>query len=125
MVQYNEAIAKLEDESIREAFRAAQEYNESLYSVQLDPAAAVDEYDSLLNLSGNGIMGYVEIPVIDVNLPIYHTVAESCFQIGAGHMPGTSLPIGGKSTHAVISAHDSHRFTSDLHIRCSRHSGNL
>ncbi len=49
-VQYNEAIAKLEDESIREAFRAAQEYNESLYSVQLDPAAAVDEYDSLLNL---------------------------------------------------------------------------
>ena len=48
-VQYNEAIAKLEDESIREAFRAAQEYNESLYSVQLDPAAAVDEYDSLLN----------------------------------------------------------------------------
>lgn len=68
-VQYNEAIAKLEDESIREAFRAAQEYNESLYSVQLDPAAAVDEYDSLLNLSGNGIMGYVEIPVIDVNSP--------------------------------------------------------
>lgn len=79
-VQYNEAIAKLEDESIREAFRAAQEYNESLYSVQLDPAAAVDEYDSLLNLSGNGIMGYVEIPVIDVNLPIYHTVAESSLQ---------------------------------------------
>lgn len=104
-VQYNEAIAKLEDESIREAFRAAQEYNESLYSVQLDPAAAVDEYDSLLNLSGNGIMGYVEIPVIDVNLPIYHTVAESSLQKGAGHMPGTSLPIGGKSTHAVISAH--------------------
>ena len=104
-VQYNEAIAKLEDESIREAFRAAQEYNESLYSVQLDPAAAVDEYDSLLNLSGNGIMGYVEIPVIDVNLPIYHTVAESSLQKGAGHMPGTSLPIGGKSTHTVISAH--------------------
>lgn len=104
-VQYNEAIAKLEDESIREAFRAAQEYNESLYSVQLDPAVAVDEYDSLLNLSGNGIMGYVEIPVIDVNLPIYHTVAESSLQKGAGHMPGTSLPIGGKSTHAVISAH--------------------
>lgn len=104
-VQYNEAIAKLEDESIREAFRAAQEYNESLYSVQLDPAATVDEYDSLLNLSGNGIMGYVEIPVIDVNLPIYHTVAESSLQKGAGHMPGTSLPIGGKSTHAVISAH--------------------
>lgn len=104
-VQYNEAIAKLEDESIREAFRAAQAYNESLYSVQLEPERAVDEYNSLLNLSGNGIMGYVEIPVIDVNLPIYHTVAESSLQKGAGHMPGTSLPIGGKSTHAVISAH--------------------
>ncbi len=50
-------------------------------------------------------MGYVEIPVIDVNLPIHHTVAESSLQKGAGHMPGTSLPIGGKSTHAVISAH--------------------
>ena len=50
-------------------------------------------------------MGYVEIPVIDVNLPIYHTVAESSLQKGAGHMPGTSLPIGGKSTHTVISAH--------------------
>ena len=104
-VQYNEAIAKLEDESIREAFRAAQAYNESLYSVQLDPERAVDDYNSLLNLSGNGIMGYVEIPVIEVNLPIYHTVAESSLQKGAGHMPGTSLPIGGKSTHAVISAH--------------------
>ena len=104
-VQYNEAIAKLEDESIREAFKAAQAYNESLYSVQLDPERAVDDYNSLLNLSGNGIMGYVEIPVIEVNLPIYHTVAESSLQKGAGHMPGTSLPIGGKSTHAVISAH--------------------
>lgn len=104
-VQYNEAIAKLEDESIREAFKAAQAYNESLYSVQLDPERAVDDYNSLLNLSGNGIMGYVEIPVIDVNLPIYHTVAESSLQKGAGHMPGTSLPIGGKSTHTVISAH--------------------
>lgn len=104
-VQYNEAVAKLEDESIREAFRAAQAYNDSLYSVQLDPAAAVDDYNSLLNLSGNGIMGYVEIPVIDMNLPIYHTVAESSLQKGAGHMTGTSLPIGGKSTHTVISAH--------------------
>lgn len=104
-VQYNEAIAKLEDESIREAFKAAQAYNESLYSVQLDPERAVDDYNSLLNLSGNGIMGYVEIPVIEVNLPIYHTVAGSSLQKGAGHMPGTSLPIGGKSTHTVISAH--------------------
>ena len=104
-VQYNEAIAKLEDESIREAFKAAQAYNESLYSVQLDPERAVDDYNSLLNLSGNGIMGYIEIPVIEVNLPIYHTVAESSLQKGAGHMPGTSLPIGGKSTHTVISAH--------------------
>lgn len=104
-VQYNEAIAKLEDESIREAFKAAQAYNESLYSVQLDPERAVDDYNSLLNLSGNGIMGYVEIPVIEVNLPIYHTVAESSLQKGAGHMPGTSLPIAGKSTHTVISAH--------------------
>ena len=63
------------------------------------------DYDSLLNLAGNGIMGYVEIPAIDVLLPICHGVGEDSLERGAGHMPTTSLPIGGRGTHTVISAH--------------------
>ncbi len=63
------------------------------------------DYDNLLNLAGNGIMGYIEIPAIDVLLPICHGVGEDSLERGAGHMPTTSLPIGGKGMHTVISAH--------------------
>lgn len=115
--QYNETVAQMEDENIEEALRAAQEYNQSLCSVQLDPDMEVGNYYELLNLSGNGVMGYVEIPAIDVNLPIYHSVNETSLQKGAGHMIGTSLPVGGKNTHVVISAHSamsSARMFTDL-----------
>lgn len=63
------------------------------------------EYDSILNPSGDGVMGSVEIPCIDVNLPIYHSTSDKVLQMGAGHLPGSSLPVGGEGTHAVISAH--------------------
>lgn len=62
-------------------------------------------YTSALNLAGDGIMGIVEIPIIDVKLPIYHTTSEEVLSKAAGHLEGSSLPIGGKDTHAVISAH--------------------
>lgn len=62
-------------------------------------------YTSALNLAGDGIMGIVEIPKIDVKLPIYHTTSEEVLSKAAGHLEGSSLPIGGKDTHAVISAH--------------------
>lgn len=62
-------------------------------------------YTSALNLAGDGIMGIVEIPKIDVKLPIYHTTSEEVLSKAAGHLEGSSLPVGGKDTHAVISAH--------------------
>lgn len=63
------------------------------------------EYDSLLNISGTGVMGIVEIPKINVKLPIYHGTDESVLKSGAGHIKGTSLPTGGEDTHCVISGH--------------------
>ncbi|WP_172633501.1 class C sortase [Coriobacterium glomerans] len=63
------------------------------------------EYDAIMNLSGDGVMGTLIIPAIDFTMPIYHGVAKTTLQQGVGHLPGTSLPIGGPSTHAVLSGH--------------------
>ena len=63
------------------------------------------EYESLLNVGGNGIMGYISIPDIDVELPIYHGTDNAVLTIGAGHLEGSSLPVGGTGTHAVITGH--------------------
>ncbi len=63
------------------------------------------EYNSLLDLTGTGIMGYIDIPSIRITLPIYHTTDEAVLQIAIGHIPGTSLPVGGESTHCVLSGH--------------------
>ena len=63
------------------------------------------KYESTLDITGTGIMGYIQIPAINVNLPIYHSVEESVLQIAVGHIPGSSLPIGGERTHAVLSGH--------------------
>ena len=64
-----------------------------------------EEYMSYLNLNGDGIMGYVQIPKIGIKLPIFHGTSDEVLQIGAGHLEGSSLPIGGESTHSVLSAH--------------------
>lgn len=64
-----------------------------------------EEYYSLLDVGGNGIMGYVEIPSIEVSLPIYHGTDEAVLQIAVGHIEGSSLPVGGEGTHCVISGH--------------------
>lgn len=63
------------------------------------------EYESLLDVSGTGVMGYVEIPSINVSLPIYHGTDNTILQIGVGHIEGTSLPVGGASTHCAVSGH--------------------
>lgn len=64
-----------------------------------------EEYMSCLNLNGDGIMGYVQIPKIGIKIPIFHGTSDEVLQIGAGHLEGSSLPIGGESTHSVLSAH--------------------
>ena len=91
----------------------AQQYNDDLMPMILPDSFAIAEADegedetymSALNLAGDGIMGTVEIPKIDIRLPIYHTTDEDVLEKAAGHLEGSSLPIGGESTHAVISAH--------------------
>lgn len=64
-----------------------------------------EQYLSCLNLTGDGMMGYVQIPKINIKIPIYHTVDDEVLQVAAGHLEGSSLPVGGEGTHAVISAH--------------------
>ena len=94
-------------------WKKANDYNESLLpSILPDSfaiAAAADqpdpEYMASLNLNGDGMMGYVENPKINIKLPVYHTTDENVLEQAAGHLEGSSLPAGGESTHAVISAH--------------------
>lgn len=94
-------------------WRRARAYNEALLPSVLPDSFAVaeasdepdEEYLSCLNLAGDGMMGMVEIPKISINLPIYHTTSEEVLEKAAGHLEGSSLPAGGESTHAVISAH--------------------
>ena len=103
--QYQEVVEKADGEELDTARAEAEAYNELLASGATAAELDTLDYDSLLNLAGNGIMGYVEIPAIDVLLPICHGVGEDSLERGAGHLPSTSLPIGGKGTHTVISAH--------------------
>ena len=103
--QYQEVLERADSREIEEARTAAESYNQLLASGATAAELEALDYDSLLNLAGNGIMGYIEIPAIDVLLPICHGVGEDSLERGAGHMPTTSLPIGGKGTHTVISAH--------------------
>lgn len=103
--QYTDEVSSMENAEIEEELKAAQLYNEALLSVQATDEVKLRAYDELLNFTGNGVMATLEIPSIDVELPIYHGVGEDVLQKGVGHMPGTSLPIGGASTHAVLSAH--------------------
>ena len=103
--QYQEVVEKADGEELATARAEAEAYNELLASGAAAAELDALDYDSLLNLAGNGIMGYIEIPAIDVLLPIYHGVGEDSLERGAGHKPSTSLPIGGRGTHAVISAH--------------------
>lgn len=114
---YVEMIEDQSNEEIRDALAEARAYNESLYAVQTDSSDEQYIYQELLNIGETGIMGYIEVPVIDVTLPIYHTTDDSVLQIGAGHMEGTSLPVGGSNTHTVLSAHSGmsgSRMFSDL-----------
>lgn len=108
IAKYTEQVAELNNDLYKQLWEDAAAYNERLltklnrYKMTSEEKA---EYESLLNVSGNGIIGYIEIEKIDCSLPVYHGTAESALQIAAGHIEGTSLPVGGASTHCVISGH--------------------
>lgn len=105
---YNEAVEQMSAEDIAALRSEAVAYNASLVGVA-DAFASSEEghsrYEDLLNVSGDGIMGYIEIPTIDCKLPIYHGVEEGTLAVGVGHIEGSSLPVGGESTHTVLSGH--------------------
>lgn len=105
---YSQQVAKLDNDRYDSLWEEARTYNRSL--IDRDNVFLLDdvqkaEYNRLLDVSGMGIMGYIEIPDIQVSLPIYHGTDESVLQIAVGHLDWTSLPVGGESTHCVLSGH--------------------
>ncbi|MBC5778181.1 class C sortase [Blautia difficilis] len=105
---YTEQVEKLDDSSNKEMLKAARKYNkELLKKADHWKLSKKDKkkYESLLDVSGTGIMGYIEVPKIDCSLPIYHGTDEGALQIAIGHLEGSSLPVGGKSSHCVLSGH--------------------
>lgn len=107
--EYEEKLQQLDTSEIDAALAAARKYNKTISTVQIEDIdklkAELPPYEDLLNLANNGIMGYIMIPAINIDLPIYHGTTGAAMEKGAGHMEGTSLPVGGVGTHAVISAH--------------------
>lgn len=107
IMRYDSLMANMSDEDYRHLFDAAMDYNEALHQLQF-PLMYYDEvpgYYDLLDVTGTGIMGYINIEKIDIQLPVYHSTDEAVLQIAVGHVEGSSLPTGGEGTHCVLSAH--------------------
>jgi sortase A len=105
---YQQQLARLSTEDYTALRAAADAYNARLAAGQTSFALTDEEmaaYQALLDPNGNGVMGYIEIESIGVSLPVYHGVEDSVLAVGAGHLPGSSLPVGGESTHCVLSGH--------------------
>lgn len=108
IAEYSESLAKLDADQKAAMIDAAEEYNRKLLNRQTGFALTPEQkeqYDKLLNISSNGVIGYVEIPSIGISLPVYHGTEEKVLQIAVGHLEWSSLPVGGPSTHSVLSAH--------------------
>ncbi len=104
---YQELVDNTSKEDIARMLDEAHDYNRRLAMLQA-PLSQYDEvsgYEETLDVTGTGIMGYVNIPAVRVSLPIYHGTSEGVLQIAAGHLQGSTLPVGGANTHGVISAH--------------------
>ena len=123
--QYTEAIEQMDTTALDEARAEAKEYNKTLVTIPEKPFTkdalikAAESYDTLLNVREDGLMGYVEIPAIGVNLPIYHGTEESTLDRGVGHLLGSSLPVGGTATHCVLTGHSGlagQKMFSDLNL---------
>ena len=124
-IHYQEKVEQVDNTKLIEAKELAVAYNQTILPGAQDEdsfskealLSASENYGSLLNLAGDGIMGYVEIPTIGVTLPIYHGTNNSTLERGVGHLLGSSLPVGGESTHSVLTAHSgmaSAKMFSDL-----------
>ena len=105
---YSDTVATMDNEIYDQLWQEAEAYNAAL-AQKANPYFFTEEdqalYDSTLNVSGTGIMGYIDIPEIKCTLPIYHGTSEAVLQVGVGHIEGSSLPVGGEGTHCVLSGH--------------------
>ena len=124
-IHYQEKVEQVDNTKLIEAKELAVAYNQTILPGAQDEdsfskealLSASENYGSLLNLAGDGIMGYVEVPTIGVTLPIFHGTNNSTLERGVGHLLGSSLPVGGESTHSVLTAHSgmaSQKMFSDL-----------
>ena len=104
---YRQTMEKEDEKEIEEKWRQANEYNEMLFQAKGGIVEETEEkkYEELLNIHGTDIMGSLEIPKIQVELPIYHGTTDEVLSNGIGHLEGTSLPIGGENTHSVLTGH--------------------
>ena len=107
IMDYEAGLSNLSTEDYTQIFEEAEEYNNSLLTLAypLMYYDNLDGYDETLSVGSNGIMGYISIDKINVELPIYHGTSDSVLNSAVGHLEGSSLPIGGEGTHAVLSAH--------------------
>lgn len=120
---YDFKVAKQKNSYNEQLVNEARKYNSSLTSLNITDVfqnqigQSSSEYFSVLNVDNNGMMGYISIPKIDIKIPIYHGTSSDILQKGVGHLEGSSMPIGGENTHAVLSAHrglPSSRLFTDL-----------
>ena len=105
---YVKDVGELDETQYEEMWRAAEDYNRSLAETGILWKLTEEEkleYENILDVTGTGIMGYVEIPKIRISLPIYHGTDETVLQIAIGHLEGSSLPVGGAGSHCIISGH--------------------
>ncbi len=107
VAEYNEMLAVMDEKDYDDYFEAANEYNRELAASDdfFSEYSGASDYAELLNIGDNDVMGYINISKLGVELPIYHGTSNTVLAAGAGHMEGTSLPVGGESTHSAISAH--------------------
>ena len=109
--EYQEIVEQADGNEIQAVKEKAHTYNLALVPGATDAysqeglLAAAEDYDAQLNIAGSGIMGYIEIPKIGVNLPIYHGTENDSLERGIGHLLGSSLPVGGENTHTILSGH--------------------
>ena len=108
IANYESVVDQMKKEDFTPILNSAADYNESL-TLRSNPYLLTEiqagRYEQELNVSGDGIMGYIEIPCIQVQLPLYHGTSDTVLQVAIGHLDWTSLPVGGESTHCVVSGH--------------------
>ena len=106
---YQEVVKSIEDSENERLLEEAREYNRKLFARSASVTALsedeMEEYNGILDMSLSTIMGYLDIPKLDLSLPIYHGTSEGVLQVGVGHLAGSSFPVGGENTHAVLTGH--------------------